>query len=98
MYCYKDYDLSVYILYILYHKFVNLFEYIDKEVDIGTLKIEDFRNLKEIIYHLGNDLQNIFIDAINTVCKTFDFKFSNILMILFDEYLVGVNKLNVINI
>ena len=93
MYCYKDYDLSVYILYILYHKFVNLFEYIDKEVDIGTLKIEDFRNLKEIIYHLGNDLQNIFIDAINTVCKTFDFKFSNILMILFDEYLVGVNKL-----
>ena len=52
MYCYKDYDLSVYILYILYHKFVNLFEYIDKEVDIGTLKIEDFRNLKEIMSFL----------------------------------------------
>ena len=93
MYCNEDYSMSKYILYLLYYKFSDLFEYIDKKVDIEAMKLEDFRSLKEILYHLGNDLKIIFADAVDTVCRVADFTFSNILMILFNEYLDKVNKL-----
>ena len=93
MYCNEDYSMSKYILYLLYYKFSDLFEYIDKKVDIEAMKLEDFRSLKEILYHLGNDLKIIFADAVDTLCRVADFTFSNILMILFNEYLDKVNKL-----
>lgn len=92
-YCKENLDLSVYILYILNNAFDNFFIYIDKIVNLETLKIDDFTSLKEILHHIGKDVKIIFKDAVNTIDRGFDFKFSNVLIAMLNEYLKKENKL-----
>lgn len=92
-YCKENLDLSVYILYILNNAFDKFFIYIDKIVNLETLKIEDFTSIKEILHHIGKDVKIIFKDAVNTIDRGFDFKFSNVLIVMLDEYLKKESKL-----
>ena len=94
MYCIDDYQMSVFILKILYTNFNKLIEYMDEVIHFETLKIEDFVGIREIIYHIGKDVKKIFKNAVNTIDKTPGFKFSNILVNIFNEYLKNKNILN----
>ena len=93
IYCKEDEEMSVYILYILYNNFIVLMKYVDEKVNIESMKMEDYQSIKEIIYHIGKDLKKIFKEAVNTLNKGFDFEFSNVLFVIFNEYLKKENKL-----
>ena len=44
LYCSEDNDMSIYFLFMLYHNFNNLFDYIEKVVNFDTMKPQDFSN------------------------------------------------------
>ena len=93
IYCNEDREMSIYILYVLNNSFKDLMKYIDEITNIETLKMADYQSIKEIIYHIGKDLKKIFKEAVNTLHKGFDFEFSNVLFVKFNDYLKENNKL-----
>ena len=93
IYCKNDKEMSAYILHILNNNFKVLIKYIDDSINIESLKLADYQSIKEIIYHIGKDIKKIFKEAINTLNKGFDFEFSNVLCVRFNEYLKENNKL-----
>ena len=76
---------------MLYHNFYNLFDYIVKVVNFDAMKLRDFNNFEEIIYLIGKDATKIFKTAINTIDKNYCFKFENVIMSIFNEYLLKKN-------
>ena len=93
IYCKEDKEMSIYILYILNNSFKTLMKYIDEKTNIELLKMADYQSIKEIIYHIGKDVKKIFKEAVNTLNKGFDFEFSNVLFVKFNDYLKENNKL-----
>ena len=93
MYCSNSHEMSIYILYILHQNFIDLFKYIDKVVDLDTIKLEDFNSLKEILYHIAKDVKKIFKNAFNTLGENTNFKLSNVLVVMLNDYLDKEKKL-----
>ena len=91
LYCSEDNDMSIYFLFMLYHNFNNLFDYIEKVVNFDTMKPQDFSNFKEIIYLIGKDIKKIFKTAVKTIDKDSNFKLENVIMSLFNDFLIKKN-------
>ena len=84
------YELSVYILYVLYKQINLLFKHIDKEINLISIKANQYENIKEILYYIGEDIEKIFQKVINITGR---FKFSSILIVMMEEYLIKENKM-----
>ena len=93
MYCIDDNEMSLFILHMLYSHFVHLFNYMDEVVNFESMRLQDFSCFKEIIYLIGKDIKTIFKSAVNTIDKFANFKFSNVLIERFNEYLIESNKI-----
>ena len=84
------YELSVYILYVLYKQINLLFKHIDKEINLISIKANQYENIKEILYYIGEDIEKIFQKVINITGR---FKFPSILIVMMEEYLIKENKM-----
>ena len=93
MYCSGDYEMSIFILHVLYCHFDELFKYMDEIANFETMRLQDFSCFKEIIYLIGKDIKSIFKSAVNTIDKFANFKFSNVLIDRFNEFLIKSNKI-----
>ena len=92
MYCNEDNSMSTYILHVLYNKFFDLFKYMDDIINFEEMNSTDFNRFKEIIYLIGKDIKTIFKSAVNTIDEFADFKFSNVLTNMFNEFLIQEKK------
>ncbi len=92
IYCSEDNDMSLYILYMLHSNISNLFEYAEKVVNFDSMKFEEINTFKEIMYLIGKDMKKIFKTAVNTIDKYSSFKLENVLISMFNEYLLQKNK------
>ena len=92
IYCSEDNEMSLYILYMLHSNISNLFEYVEKVVNFDSMKFEEINTFKEIMYLIGKDMKKIFKTAVNTIDKYSSFKLENVLISMFNEYLLQKNK------
>ena len=79
----KYYELSVYILYILYKQIIPFLEYIINKMNSKLIKFTQC-NIEEILYFIGKDLKDIFQNILD---KTENFEFSSILIVMFQKHL-----------
>ena len=93
--CPKFYELSIYILYLLYNQFKPFFEYVIKKINLKKIQKDEYENIKEIMEHFGKDIKKIFKSAIDNKEKI---KFPNILIIILDECFIKEKKLKDKNI
>ena len=91
-FCPKFYEFSIYLLYVIYQKFNTFFEYLEKEINFKSRSINELNKIKEILFLTGIDIKKVFEKAFE---KTNDFNLSNILIIMFDEYLEKENKIKI---
>ena len=91
-FCPKLYEFSIYLLYVIYQKFNTFFEYLGKQIDFKSIPLSEINKIKEILFLTGVDIKKVFEKAFE---KTNNFNLSNILMIMFDEYLVKENKIKI---
>ena len=91
-------ELSIYILFVIRNKFHFFLQYVDSIIKFKELKSEDYDKIKEIFYHIGQDIHKIFQSAFD---NTESFKMNSVLINLFEDFLVENNlqsKIKVRNI
>ncbi len=81
--CSHFYELSIYILNILYSQFKPFFAHVIKEINFKKVKKDEYENIKVIFEHIGNDIKNIFKGALDNIENI---KISNILINYLDDY------------
>ena len=91
IFCPKLYEFSLYILILLHKKFYSFFYYLSKKINFKTLPLNELEKIKEILFYTGIDLKIVFK---KTFEKTCNFNLSNILVVMFDEYLIKDNIIN----
>ena len=84
----KYYELSVYILYLLYKQIIPFFEYILNKKNSELIKFTQC-NIEEILYFIGKDLKDIFQNILDI---TENFEFSSILIVMFQQHLIKEEK------
>ena len=89
LYCPKYYEISIYLLYVLNKQFIPFCKYIDENINFKNNNNLKYENIKEILYYVGKDLKKIFKNALE---DTDDFKFTNILIVILEEYITKNNK------
>jgi hypothetical protein len=77
-------ELSIYILFLLRNKINDFLKYVDKEVNFKELTFEGYDKIKEIFYHIGQDIHKIFKSIFD---DTENFKINSVLISLFEDYL-----------
>ena len=93
--CPKFYELSIYMLYLLYNQFKPFFEYVIKKINLKNIQKDKYKNIKEIMYHIGKDIKKIFKCAIDNIEKI---KLPNILIVILEEYFIQEKKIKDKNI
>ena len=89
IFCPKYYELSLYSLYVLYKQFNSFFEHMDEKINFKTINPAQYEGIKEILYYIGKDLKKIFKNAIEVNDK---FKFSSVLIVMLEDYLIKNKK------
>jgi len=80
----KYYELSVYILYILYKQIIPFLEYILNKMNSEIIKLTQ-SDIEEILYYTGKDLKDIFQNILDI---TDNFEFSSILIVMLQQHLM----------
>ena len=93
--CPKFYELSIYMLYLLYNQFKPFFEYVIKKINLKNIQKDKYKNIKEIMYHIGKDIKKIFKCAIDNIEKI---KLPNILIVILEECFIQEKKIKDKNI
>ena len=83
------YELSVYLLYILYKQIIPFLEYIINKMNTELIKFTQC-NIEEILYFAGKDLKDIFQNILDI---TENFEFSSILIVMFQHHIIKDEKI-----
>ena len=97
--CSKFKELSFYMLYKLYSQIIPFYKSLDQKLNFKTISPLKYENIKEILYYISNDLSEIFKNPLeNEEGEDEDdedkyFKFSHILIVMLEDYLIKENKI-----
>ena len=89
LFCPKYYEISLYLLYVLYKQFIPFCKYLDENIYFKSINNTKYENIKEILYYVGKDLKKIFKNALE---DNDNFKFTSILIVVLEEYLTKNKK------
>ena len=84
-------ELSIYILFMIRNTFHSFFQYVIGLINFRELKSEEYDKIKEILYHIGQDIHKIFKPAFD---NTDSFKMNSVLINLFEDFLIENHLLN----
>ena len=101
--CSKFKELSFYMLYKLYDQIIPFYKCLDKKLNFKTIAPIKYENIKEILYYISNDLSEIFKNPLEDEEGEDEdededeekyFKFSHILIVMLEDYLIKENEIS----